>query len=135
MRESRNGCRNGEPRRIAMNFSILTAVTCCAMTFVVACGDEKGDHGGEDRQVAAQVGPRRAAEEPPREISPSATRAPMAFDERPAVGTRATCPVMKGEFVVSESTDSSEHAGKHYVFCCPGCKPRFDADPEKFIEG
>jgi YHS domain-containing protein len=42
---------------------------------------------------------------------------------------------MKNEFVVSESTQHSEHAGKHYAFCCPGCKPQFDADPEKFIDG
>ena len=40
---------------------------------------------------------------------------------------------MKGEFTVTEATQRSEHGGKHYVFCCPGCKPQFDADPAKYL--
>lgn len=62
-------------------------------------------------------------------------KAPMAFDEKPTVGTKALCPVMKNEFVVSETTEFSEHESKLYAFCCPGCKPQFDADPKKFIGG
>ena len=63
-----------------------------------------------------------------------AAPAPIAFDAPPPVGTRARCPVLKGEFTVTESTLRSEHKGKHYVFCCPGCKPGFDADPEKYLK-
>ncbi|MBN2526181.1 MAG: YHS domain-containing protein [Deltaproteobacteria bacterium] len=40
---------------------------------------------------------------------------------------------MKNEFAVSDSTQFSEYKGKFYVFCCPGCKPQFDADPEKYL--
>ncbi len=60
--------------------------------------------------------------------------APMAFDLAPAVGTRARCPVMGGTFTVSEKTQRSEYQGKHYAFCCPGCKPKFDADPERYLK-
>lgn len=28
----------------------------------------------------------------------------------------------------------SEHAGKTYYFCSPGCKRSFDQDPEKYLE-
>jgi Cu+-exporting ATPase len=28
---------------------------------------------------------------------------------------------------------SSEHAGKHYYFCCAGCREKFGADPGKFL--
>ena len=28
----------------------------------------------------------------------------------------------------------SEHKGKTYYFCAPGCKVAFDKDPEKYIK-
>ena len=28
---------------------------------------------------------------------------------------------------------SSEHKGKTYYFCAPGCKKAFDAEPEKYL--
>jgi YHS domain-containing protein len=59
--------------------------------------------------------------------------APMAFDSPPPVGTRARCPVMGNTFEVEAETERSEHDGKHYVFCCAGCKPRFDQSPAQFL--
>ena len=59
--------------------------------------------------------------------------APKSFAKPPKPGTKAYCPVMKEVFTVSESSPRSEHKGRHYVFCCPGCKPKFDANPEKYI--
>ena len=29
----------------------------------------------------------------------------------------------------------SEHMGKTYYFCAPGCKKAFDENPAKYIEG
>ncbi len=71
------------------------------------------------------VGSRPAAETKP--------RAPMAFDEAPASGIRATCPVAKAEFTVYDGAARSEYKGKHYVFCCPECKEPFDQDPERYV--
>lgn len=76
---------------------------------------------------AASSAPAAPAAEPA-----AAGKAPVAFDAPPPVGAKATCPVMKAEFVVTASTERSTHKGKHYAFCCPGCKPQFDADPAKF---
>ena len=28
----------------------------------------------------------------------------------------------------------SEHKGKTYYFCAPGCKKKFDADPAKYVK-
>lgn len=67
------------------------------------------------------------------EMVPPPTEAPVAFDAAPPVGTKARCPVSGNEFTVAEGTPRSEYKGKHYVFCCPGCKPGFDADPEKYL--
>ncbi|MFH1532438.1 MAG: YHS domain-containing protein [Pseudomonadota bacterium] len=67
------------------------------------------------------------------EMVPAQTDVPKVFDAPPAVGTKARCPVMGGEFTVTDKTERSEYQGKHVVFCCPGCKPSFDKDPEKFL--
>jgi YHS domain-containing protein len=46
----------------------------------------------------------------------------------------ATCPVT-GERVADPSkAPKSEYKGKTYYFCCPACKPKFDADPEKYLK-
>jgi len=47
-----------------------------------------------------------------------------------AAGEQTICPVMsnpinKDVFV--------EYQGKKVYFCCPECKAKFNADPEKFI--
>lgn len=45
-----------------------------------------------------------------------------------------TCPVMGNEAVVDEDTKYSEYKGDRYYFCCPGCKPAFEKDPEKYLK-
>ncbi len=67
------------------------------------------------------------------EAPAEAAKAPAAFDGMPEVGTKAYCLVMDTEFEVAAGTQLSEYNGKTYVFCCPGCKTKFDADPESFI--
>lgn len=101
-----------------MKFSILAVMVVAAMAFAMGC-DRQAETDAEQKPAVADETP----------------KPPTAFDEKPAVGTKAFCPVMKNEFVVSEGTDFSEHEGKHYGFCCSGCKPQFDADPEKFTGG
>ncbi|HEY3352053.1 MAG TPA: YHS domain-containing protein [Polyangia bacterium] len=65
---------------------------------------------------------------------PAAPVAPVAFAAPPAAGTRARCPVMGETFTVDQDTLRSQHAGKHYAFCCPGCKGKFDAEPAKYSQ-
>lgn len=43
------------------------------------------------------------------------------------------CPVMKGEVTDISKAQKSVYKGKTYYFCCAGCKPKFDKDPEKYI--
>lgn len=56
------------------------------------------------------------------------------FAHLPPAGTKAICPVTGEEFVVDKSTQSSEYQGRYYVFCCDGCKPKFDQTPSKFAK-
>lgn len=60
--------------------------------------------------------------------------APKVFDAPQAVGTMATCPVTGENFKITEDSLHSEYKGKHVYFCCAGCKPAFDKDPEKYLK-
>ncbi|MBU1241535.1 YHS domain-containing protein [Myxococcota bacterium] len=41
---------------------------------------------------------------------------------------------MKNHFTVASNTHYTVYKGRHYAFCCPGCKPQFEKNPEKFIK-
>ena len=62
-----------------------------------------------------------------------AAKAPAVFSAPQPVGTAARCPVTGEPLTVQADTARSEYQGKYVYFCCPGCKPQFDADPEKFL--
>ena len=47
----------------------------------------------------------------------------------------AVCPVMGTKIPdISKAAGKSVYKGKTYYFCCPSCKPKFDKNPEKYIE-
>lgn len=41
-------------------------------------------------------------------------------------------PICKMEVDPATARWTTEHEGKKYYFCAPGCKAMFDADPEKW---
>jgi P-type Cu+ transporter len=45
-----------------------------------------------------------------------------------------TCPVLGEKVVDIAHAPKSVYKGKTYYFCCPGCKPMFDKNPEKYIK-
>ncbi len=53
-----------------------------------------------------------------------------AADANSAVEQK-TCPVMGGPINKKFYT---EYKGKKVYFCCPGCKPEFEKNPEKYID-
>jgi YHS domain-containing protein len=64
----------------------------------------------------------------------AATKAPSVFDKAQKPGTKATCPVLGNELTIDKNTPHSEYKGKHVYFCCSGCKPDFDKNPEKYLK-
>lgn len=60
--------------------------------------------------------------------------APLSFASLPTAGARATCPVMKHAFTVKKGSTYSVHQGRYYVFCCPGCKGKFENNPASYIK-
>ena len=70
---------------------------------------------------------------PPPGASPKKP-APMAFKTPPVAGTTVFCPVARQEFVVpQQDAPRATHQGKHYVFCCDGCKAPFVKNPNKYL--
>jgi YHS domain-containing protein len=63
-----------------------------------------------------------------------AAKAPSVFDAPQPIGATATCPVLGNTFTITADTLHSEYQGKHVYFCCAGCKPQFDADPQKYLK-
>jgi YHS domain-containing protein len=43
-------------------------------------------------------------------------------------------PICKMTVDEATATLVSEYKGKTYYFCAPGCKARFDGDPERYSE-
>jgi YHS domain-containing protein len=54
----------------------------------------------------------------------------VPVEEASAVIEQKTCPVMGGAVNKNAST---EYKGKKVYFCCPGCKPAFEKNPEKYL--
>ena len=46
----------------------------------------------------------------------------------------ATDPICKMEVNEETAQWTSEHDGKKFYFCAPGCKAIFDLDPTKFMD-
>jgi YHS domain-containing protein len=44
-------------------------------------------------------------------------------------------PVCKMQVEEEGAQIRSEHGGKTYYFCAPGCKAAFEEDPEKYLKG
>jgi len=43
------------------------------------------------------------------------------------------CPVLGNQGIVNDKTEYSDYEGMRYYFCCPGCKPKFDSEPKKYV--
>jgi YHS domain-containing protein len=50
--------------------------------------------------------------------------------EQAKVAEQTTCPVMGGAINKEIFTT---YKGKKVYFCCPGCKPKFESAPDKYI--
>ena len=54
---------------------------------------------------------------------------------KPQKVVSAVCPVMGSKIPdVTKAAGKSVYKGKTYYFCCGGCKPQFDKNPEKYIK-
>ncbi len=50
--------------------------------------------------------------------------------ENVAAVEQTTCPIMGGAI---DKNIFTEYKGKKVYFCCPDCKAKFQADPEKYV--
>lgn len=63
---------------------------------------------------------------------------PAAAAKKPAAPKTVHCAVMPEDKVnVADATKTknfSDYKGNRYFFCCPGCKPAFEKNPEKYAK-
>jgi YHS domain-containing protein len=105
---------------------ILTALSLVGFMMAAAPAVQaKSASEGQEAKPAAKDAAKAA---------PKAAAAPKVFTSPQKEGTKATCPVTGEEFVIEKDTQHAEYKGKHVYFCCPGCKGKFDKDPEKFTK-
>jgi YHS domain-containing protein len=57
----------------------------------------------------------------------------VAASAKKAGTVNGLCPVMKKPVVASADL-VTVYKGEKIGFCCPPCKPKFEADPEKYME-
>ena len=57
----------------------------------------------------------------------------MTMKAEPAITSaleQTVCPIMGGAI---DKAFFTEYQGKKVYFCCPGCKPEFEKNPEKYL--
>ena len=54
----------------------------------------------------------------------------MPAKEIAVAAGQTTCPIMN---LAIKKDVYTEYKGKKVYFCCPGCKPDFEKEPEKYI--
>ena len=64
--------------------------------------------------------------EPPEPAAPTQTK-----ELAPATAEQTMCPVMKGPINKDYFTT---YQGKKVYFCCPGCKEKFEKEPQKYLD-
>lgn len=67
--------------------------------------------------------------------APPTKPAPKASPAAKKVVAKQYCAVTGEELgSMGAAGGSSIYKGKKYLFCCQGCKPQFDKNPEKFVK-
>ena len=105
---------------------LITALALTTFALVVSARPALACPCDEKNQGESKAGDAPKAE-------PAKDAAPKYFDKKQAAGTKATCPVMGDAFSITKDSTFSEYKGKFVYFCCPGCKPKFDKDPAKYL--
>ncbi len=115
-------------------------LTCATMLAVAGCASSSQQKTESSAEPAATETPAEAdtpADAPASQPADAPASQPMeaasSFDAVPAVGTFAACAVTGEKFHTTADTEHSTHEGRVYVFCCDGCKGKFDKDPASYL--
>jgi YHS domain-containing protein len=100
-----------------MKYALMTLVLALGL---VGCG------GGSSSTTASEQTQSTGGE--------TAASATIVPNTQAQIGDTTTCPISGETFVVSESSPSAEYNGATYHFCCPGCRERFLANPEQYLQ-
>jgi YHS domain-containing protein len=109
---------------------MLTAVAVLGAALLVGCPKSSG--GGKTQTVPTPAPTSTEATPPPAETT--AAQPPENIGNAKNAEGKYVCPVT-GEPVTDFSKGNSvEYEGKAYFFCSSDCKPKFEADPAKYVK-
>lgn len=123
--------------RITITLPALFALTLGIGLWAAGCGPGSSVDAGGDHAAHSETAPAKAEAAPDTSMGHATVDeagAVRSFETRPAVGSKALCPVSGEAHVVTADTVVVEHEGRHYAFCCPSCQPTFEADPASFAD-
>jgi YHS domain-containing protein len=88
--------------------SLLAGLLAVGMVFSYGCKESGEGHEGHEHAAVAEEAESKVV----------------------APAEQTTCPVMGGAI---DKNLFTEYKGKKVYFCCPECKAKFEAEPEKYI--
>lgn len=100
-----------------------TLLVVLVALFAIGCGKKEG------AEKAKQKEPPKAEQ---KEGEKKAEEAKKGIAD--LLGKTEIDPVCEMKVKVEEDTPHSLHDGKHYFFCCDGCRKAFDNAPETFLK-
>jgi YHS domain-containing protein len=101
--------------------SILICAGLLTVTSVVLTGCKKSEPGTTEP----------AATEMSKEMTQQEGMMAETATQVAAATEQTMCPIMDGNKI--DKNVFVEYKGKKVYFCCPDCKAKFNADPEKYI--
>lgn len=93
-----------------------------ASSFLLACGAEAPPPNTPQAPAAGVE-----------DHTPRPGAGPVVAPGEAKVGDTTKCPVSGEEFVVEATSPSVVVGDKTYFLCCSGCKKKFEADPQKYL--
>lgn len=105
---------------------LLTILMCAGLfmvTLVVLTGCEKSEPNATE-PVSTEMSQEMAEHD-------AMTMADETMAQVAGATEQTTCPIMDGNKI--DKNVFVEYKGKKVYFCCPDCKAKFNADPEKYI--
>jgi YHS domain-containing protein len=110
---------------------MLAVVGLAAMVTLAGCKKKEEPKPPPVRMRAVKETP-KPAEEMKQPTVMSAEEVNKTVAEAAAQIEQTTCPVMDGNKI--DKNVFVEYKGKKVYFCCPDCKAKFEANPEKYVD-
>ena len=110
---------------------IMLAVIAGLTAMIILAGCKKKEEPAPSPQAPTMQEMQKHAEEMKETATKVAEEVKETAKEAAVEIEQTMCPIMDGNKL--DKNVFVEYKGKRVYFCCPDCKAKFEADPEKYI--